>query len=94
MEQINQFLSFAAQAQTIAFEEPLHFPHNSNNYNVDSMTQTSLNLQSIAVSMKILFYRWRNTDHLRIRPTVSKTFTSPSQPGILVAGWTYLGFDS
>jgi len=80
MEQLNQFLSFTAQAQTSVFEEPLHFPHNSNNYNVDSVTQTSLNLHSIAMSMKILFYRWKNTDHLRLRPTLSKIFTSPGCP--------------
>lgn len=78
--QVNQFLSFTAQAQKIVFEEPLHFPLNSNNYNVDSKTQTSLNLHSIAVSMKILFYRWRHTDHLRLRLRLSKSFTSPDCP--------------
>lgn len=33
------------------FEEPLHFPHKSNNYNVNSTTQTSLNLHSTTVSI-------------------------------------------
>lgn len=80
MEQINQFLSFTAQAQGVVFEEPLHVPHNRNNYNVDSTTQTSLDIHSIALSMKILFYRWRSTDHLRINPTVSMIFISLGCP--------------
>lgn len=80
MEQINQLLSFTAQAQRAAFEEPLHVPHNRNNYNVNSMTQTSLDIHSIALSMKILFYRWGNTDHLRKNPTVSTAFSSIGSP--------------
>jgi len=55
MEQLNQFLLFTAQAQAIVFEEPLHFPHESNNYGVNSTTQTSLNLPSTTVSVRILF---------------------------------------
>lgn len=90
MEQLNQFLSFTAQAQPIVFEEPLHFPHSSNNYNVDSTTQTSLNSPSITVSIRILFYRRRTTDLLRLRPTVSKTFTSPGCPEYQwLVGYTY-----
>lgn len=80
MEQINQFLSFTAQAQRAVFEEPLSVPHNRNNYNVDSTTQTSLDIHSIALSMKILFYRWENTDHLGIKPTVSTVFSSLGCP--------------
>lgn len=80
MEQINQFLSFTAQAQRAVFEEPLHVPHNRNNYNVNSTTQTSLDIHSIAPSMKILFYRWGNTDHLRIKPTVSRAFNNLGCP--------------
>lgn len=80
MEQINQLLSFTAQAQRAAFEEPLHVPHNRNNYNVNSMTQTSLDIHSTALSMKILFYRWGKTDHLRKNPTVSTVFSSLGCP--------------
>lgn len=80
MEQINQFLSFTAQAQRAVFEEPLHVPHNRNNYNVDSTTQTSLDIHSIALSMEILFYRWGSTDQLRINPTVSMIFSSLGCP--------------
>lgn len=84
MEQINQLLSFTAQAQRAVFEEPLHVPHNRNNYNVDSLTQTSLD-HSTALSMKILFYRWGNTDHLRKWSTVSTVFSGLGCPEI--SGW-------
>lgn len=80
MEQINQFLPFTAQAQRAVFEEPLHVPHNKNNYNVNSTTQTSLDMHSTALSMKILFYQWGNTDHVRIKPTASTVFSSLGCP--------------